>query len=153
MSPSIMSMDTVFVIHYMDALKELQNTWLNKDATNKDAFHLQLEYIIRLIPDKEVQKTIHEEKDRLQTEYEKKNDSYAEIRAGLVVVTEIINFICSAFDLMHMDIVGPATSKQYRDKDIEIPDMAIETVSPMEPKKAEAKKEQVSGIQLPIAPE
>ena len=149
-----MSMDTVFVIHYMDALKELQNTWLNKEAMNKDAFHLQLEYIIRLIPDREVQKKIHDEKDKLQDEYERAHDNYAETRAGLVVVTEIINFICSAFDLMHMDIVGPATSKQYRDKDIEIPDMTRETVSPIEPKKQTGKKEPVQdGIQLPIAPE
>ena len=153
MSPSIMSMDTVFVIHYMDALKELQNTWLNKEGMNKDTFGLQLEYIIRLIPDEAVQAKIQAKRKELKKEYDKDQDEWADVRAGLVVVTEIINFICSAFDLMHMDIVGPATSKQYRDKDIEIPDMAIETISPMEPKKAEAKKEQVPGIQLPIAPE
>jgi hypothetical protein len=42
--------------------------------------------------------------------------------ANLVPVTKIMNFICSNFELINTDIVGPATSRQYRDSAIQMPD-------------------------------
>jgi hypothetical protein len=45
------------------------------------------------------------------------------VYVGMEIVTEIVLFVCDAFELINTDIVGPATSKQYQRATIEIPDM------------------------------
>ena len=136
-SGAVMSMDSIFVQHYMESLQSLQSTWLNsEDPADASHFELQLDYLIRLIPDFKTQDEIL---DRRQIEFKRmKADKgrYGEfeiqMRSGLVVVTYLIQFICNSFDLLHVDIVGPATSKQYRDAILEIPDMPAPPVMAIE---------------------
>ena len=124
-SQTIMSMDTVFVLHYMDGLKALQSTWMDGNDINELAFGMQIDYLIRLIPNRDIQKTIETERKTIEEKLKTmtpKPDHIVE-RASLIVVTHFIEFICNSFDLLHIDITGPATAKQYRDALVEIPDM------------------------------
>lgn len=120
-----MTTDTIFVMHYMDGLKSLQSTWMEGNEINELAFGMQIDYLIRLIPNLEIQKTIENERKTIEEKLKKmvpKPDHIIE-RASLIVVTHFISFLCNSFDMLHIDINGPATSKQYRDAIVEIPDM------------------------------
>jgi hypothetical protein len=129
-SGSIMSLEGIFVAHYLQSLDRLQSTWMDssKDTIDRNKFNLQLEYLIRLIPDTKKQDKIRE---GYSVELEKfkaiEGEKLPDVKAAMSCVTDIITFICQAFDLTHEDIVGPATSRQYRDKIIEIPDMMEKT--------------------------
>jgi hypothetical protein len=123
-SGAAMTMDAIVGQHYFDALKSLQDTWLNSEK-DVDAVHfgMQIEYLICLIPDEKEQERIQKERVRLQEEYKSKKFDHPMERAGLRVVTHLVRFVYASFDLMHFDIVGPATSRQYRDAVAEVPDM------------------------------
>jgi hypothetical protein len=132
----VMSLESVFIQHYMNAMTALQNCWLyseSDDGIDVNKFNIQLEYLIRLIPDADTQKKIRKEQDAAIKSFTENNLDHPLERAGLVVVTHLIEFICSSFDMIHIDIVGPATSKQYRDAILEIPDMPPELVRTPEP--------------------
>lgn len=124
-SGQIMSMDAVFVSHYMAALENLQRTWMETDHSTVDAskFHLQVEYLIRLIPDREIQKKITTERGEIFEKFKDDGFDHPDVRAGMVVITHLIEFICNSFDLLHLDIVGPGTARQFRDVILEIPDL------------------------------
>ena len=52
------SMEDTFVKHFMYALDRLQTCWMNDTGFNEEKFNLQLLYLVRLLPDKEGQRTI-----------------------------------------------------------------------------------------------
>jgi hypothetical protein len=54
------------------------------------------------------------------------SDGERQAYAGMEVVTELILFVCDAFELINTDITGPATSKQYKAAIIELPEMDAE---------------------------
>lgn len=127
-SGAILSMDTVFVLHYMGALENLQKTWIEcEHVVDAGKFFLQVEYLVRLIPDREIQKKIENERSELFGQFKKDGLDHPDIRAGMIVITHLVEFICNSFDLLHLDITGAATIKQYRDAVLEIPDMPEET--------------------------
>lgn len=121
------SMEDTYVKHYMYALDRLQSCWVNDSGFNKDKFNLQLLYLIRLLPDKIVQKkilkgwneSINQSKDDMPNLTEAEIQSFA----GMEVVTELILFVCDAFELINTDIVGPATTKQYQREVIQLQEM------------------------------
>jgi hypothetical protein len=116
------SIEATFVAHYLMALDRLQSTWLDGNILdNQNAFSLQLEYLIRLIPDRQVQDDIRKEYQTTLKSINKHVDPWAQQRAGLLVVTSLIEFLTSSFDLLHVDIFGPGVNAEYRDV-IEIPD-------------------------------
>jgi hypothetical protein len=116
-----MSMEAVFVSLYVDALRKLESTWMDSEKVVDEAhFNMQLEFLIRLIPNEEIQNTIR--KERTEQIMIFKNEDFPEQRAGLVVVTHLIKFLTQSFDLLHTDIFGPSISSQFRAA-TEIPDM------------------------------
>lgn len=120
------TMEGRFVEHYFDALKSLQACWNNDSGFNKERFNLQLLYLVRLVPDRKTQKDIVQlwgESSAATKEIPGLTDGERQAFAGMEVVTELMLFICDAFELINVDITGPATSKQYRDVAIQIPDM------------------------------
>ena len=131
---SAMSMEGVFIQHYMSALQALQNTWLySSDEIDAAHFRIQLEYLIRLIPNREIQAKIRKEQDAAIKEFNTHCIDFAEERAGLICVTHLIEFICNSFDLLHIDIFGPGVNGQYQQL-LEIPDMPVDiSVSSKEP--------------------
>lgn len=123
------SLEGRFVEHYFRALDSLQGCWNNDTGFKKEQFNLQLLYLIRLLPDKNKQKDILEQWGEAQAATklihnltEGERQSYA----GMEVVTELVLFVCDAFELINSDITGPATSKQYRDAALQVPDMTTE---------------------------
>jgi hypothetical protein len=117
-----MSAEGIFLAHYMDSLYRLQNTWLNSgdaDRIDQVRFDLQVEYLIRLIPKKDVRDEIYAEFSMELKKY--KDDPLANQKAGLAVVTKMIEFIVGSFDLLHIDIIGPAVVGQYN-PDLEVPE-------------------------------
>ena len=119
-----LSMEDTFVKHFMFALDRLQTTWMGPEGgLNQEKFNLQLLYLIRLLPDIRKQEEILRKWGQLQeTRVEGLSQSELKVYAGMEVVSEVIRFICDSFELINTDIIGPATSKQYNDSIIEIPD-------------------------------
>ena len=126
-SDSGITLETRFVEHFMFALDRLQSCWINESNTFlKKPFHLQLLYLIRILPDKEKQNhiltawnlSITEAKTLMPSLSEDEHQAYA----GMEIVTELMLFVCNNFDLLNVDITGPATSKQLQKAVIEIPD-------------------------------
>jgi len=120
---AVMTPEGIFISLYVDALRSLQRTWLDTDKISTDAFALQITFLINMIPDANIRDTIWDEMKAIRKKYkDSEQEHYAEYHAGLAVVSHMIEFLCNSFDLIHTDISGPATSKQYRDAVLEIPD-------------------------------
>jgi len=138
-SSSVMTAEGIFVLHYMDALTSLQKTWLSSSGSiDEGKFNLQLEYLIRLIPDVKIQESVKKEFLTSRDVCEKDSDGFENQRAGLCVVTHLIQFICTSFNLLHTDVIGPGTQAQYVGGTIELPDMPIEAMTEKEPAAGEA---------------
>ena len=115
------SVETLFLLHYLQALQKLQDTFLSPNAGDRGEdgnprtcnpplhlFNLQLAYILALIPDHDRQNSIKAEmreyKQHLKTLGVK--DDVIDYHAGFYIVTEIIKFLNSSLDLTHTDIIG-----------------------------------------------
>jgi hypothetical protein len=129
-SDSGITLETRFVEHFMFALDRLQSCWINETHTFlQKPFNLQLLYLIRILPDKSKQAgilrqwndTILEAKELMPSLGTEEHQAYA----GMEIVTELMLFVCNNFDLLNVDITGPATSKQWQKAVIEVPDMTL----------------------------
>lgn len=119
------SMEDTYVKHYMYALDRLQTCWVNETGFNAQKFNLQLLYLIRLLPDKKKQREILQNwANLLDDGTQGLGLTQDEIRAysGMEVVTDLIMFVCDAFELINVDITGPATSKQYEKAHLVLPE-------------------------------
>jgi hypothetical protein len=111
----------------MFALDRLQSCWINETHTFlQKPFNLQLLYLIRILPDKEQQKKILKQWNDTITEAQELMPSLEkgehQAYAGMEIVTELMLFVCNNFDLLNVNITGPATAKQWQKAVIEIPD-------------------------------
>ena len=125
-SDSSISMEAVYVQHYMLALDRLQSCWTAVDDFNKDKFNLQLLYLIRLLPNRAKQNEImakwQESLDESKQIMPSLSDRERQAFAGMEIVTELVLFVCDAFELINEDIMGPATSYLVKDPEIELCD-------------------------------
>lgn len=123
------SLEGRFVEHYFRALDALQGCWNNDSGFKTERFNQQLLYLIRLLPDKSKQKEILQKWGEAQEDIKiimpHLSNSERQSYAGMEVVTELVLFVCDAFELINSDITGPATSKQYREAALQIPDMTV----------------------------
>ena len=121
----VLSMESTFVQHFMYALDRLQETWNSPEGFSKEKFNMQLLYLVRLLPDKPKQKEILSQWSSAKSDIDKifpsLSESDRQAYAGMEIVTELIIFICDAFDLVHTDIPGPATAKQFEAEATEMP--------------------------------
>jgi len=123
------TMEGRFVEHYFKALDNLQACWNNDSGFNKERFNQQLLYLVRLVPDKTRQLEILKmwgESSAATKLIVHLSDAERQYFAGMEVVTELVMFICDAFELINTDITGPGTSKQYRDAAIQVQDMKFD---------------------------
>ena len=123
-SDGVLSLEGILVKSFFIGLDRLQTTWMGEGFDQKK-FNLQLLYLIRTVPDKKRQQKILDDWYKAQTETDKipgldKNETAAYV--GMEVVTEIIMFVCDAFELVNTDITGPATTKQMQRASIDCPD-------------------------------
>lgn len=123
-SESVLSLEGILVKSFFIGLDRLQSTWMG-DSFDQKKFNLQLLYLIRTVPDKKRQKKILADWYKAQEETNTipgldKSETMAYV--GMEVVTEIILFVCDAFELINTDITGPATTKQMQRASIEVPD-------------------------------
>jgi hypothetical protein len=118
------TLEQQFTDLYFDALRSLQKLWLGDTAFSEKKFQQQVFFLIRLLPNKKEQMRIIQAWDKEITELKLQNLKKEEIQfyAGLGVVTETVLFIGQAFDLINEDITAPATSKEYRRAELEIPE-------------------------------
>jgi hypothetical protein len=126
---STITLEGRFVQLYFNAIEKLPECWLNDSGFNKNKFVQQILFLISLLPYEDKQDEILEAwHKRMQDTKELmpnlSEDEYT-FAASLVPVTKIMSFICSEFELITTDITGPATSKQYRDSAITVPDMIL----------------------------
>lgn len=122
---AVLTPEGIFISLYVDALRSLQRTWMDgtDDMISKNAFNLQIVLLTNMIPDKTIRDRISQDMDRVRANLKgTSQEQFSEQHAGLCVVTHMVEFLCNSFDLIHTDISGPATSKQYRDAVLEIPD-------------------------------
>jgi hypothetical protein len=129
----VVTPEAIFVGMYTNALQNLQSTWMGTKF-NKEAFALQINYLINMIPDEQKRVTIckkiqEAEKDIKAGKWGNQAKNNIEENACLYVVSSLVDFVCSSFNLLHIDINGPATSKQYREAMLEIPDIEEENNS------------------------
>lgn len=129
--PEKLTAEGTFIWMYTESLKELRSIWLNPRPDgdiDRRAFMMQVRFLINSIPDPQTRARVKErehaiyEKLRADEDFMREQGDYVGEHASLEIVTEVIEFLCNAFELTHADITGPATSKQYKDSLIEIPD-------------------------------
>jgi hypothetical protein len=124
---STISLEARFVQLYFNAIEELPKCWLNDSGFARDKFNQQVLFLISLLPYEEQQDEIMVAWNNRMIEIRElmpglTQDEYT-FSSNLVPVTKIMKFICAEFDLISTNITGPATSKQYREAAIQVPDM------------------------------
>ena len=109
---------------------------MGEGGFDRQRFNLQISFLIRHLPDPSTQKKAMERWDELTLEYKSKNFDAQETAAfaGMAVVSDLLQFVYAAFELINWDIIGPATTKQFQESVIEIPDLpaADDPVTPEE---------------------
>jgi hypothetical protein len=108
---TVLSAEGIFIDHYFRAMEKLQSSWMGSEIDSKK-FGMQIEYLIRLLPDYQTQTATREKFDKELDNYEP-DDKQRQYKAGLSIITELVRFVCTSFDLLHVDIVGPSTSEQF----------------------------------------
>jgi hypothetical protein len=129
------SLEDSFTNVYWRALGNLQSCWMNEDGFNPRKFNQQLLFLVRLLPDKAKQKDILKTWADATADIKSVSevngiglkDSEITSYAGMEVVTETVMFIVQAFELMHVDITAPATSKEYQRAVLEVPELEEDT--------------------------
>jgi hypothetical protein len=125
-SEATISIEGRFVQLYFNAIEKLPECWMNDHGLNKAKYNQQIQFLISLLPFEEEQDKIfkawHDRKTELKALMPDMREDELIFSANLVPVTKIMNFICSNFELINTDIVGPATARQYRDSAIQMPD-------------------------------
>jgi hypothetical protein len=126
---TVLTPEAVFVSLYVNALSNLQNCWMDSKFNDK-AFTMQIQFLTNLIPDSDtrsrVRKEISDTKDRiLNGEWGETSIRDASNLAGLHAVSSLVEFVCAQYGLIHTDITGPASSKQYQSGIIELPDLPV----------------------------
>jgi len=119
------TLETQFTDLYFDALRSLQKIWLGDQEFNPKKFNMQILFLTRLMPDKKKQIAVLKKWDTAIEDLKSvKNLEQDEIKffSGMEVVTDVVMYIGQAFDIINEDIVAPATSKQYRRIELEIPE-------------------------------
>ena len=134
------SLEDSFTNVYWRALGNLQSCWMGDSGFDPRKFNQQLLFLIRLLPDKTKQEAIL----RIWADAARETKAAAELDgigldkdeitsyAGMEIVTETVIFIVQAFELIHTDIIAPATSKEYQRAVLEVPDMDERNIAPKE---------------------
>ena len=126
-----MGVETGIILNYMQDLDDLKKMWTESGEIDQKKISIHIEYIISKIPFPDIQNNIRKEKARLEKKYEEEDDPNGSLRASFAAVTGVMAFIFEKFELVHEDIIGGATSRQYRDAMVEVPDMPKEHVDEM----------------------
>jgi hypothetical protein len=123
-SGATMTIEEIFTTKYFEHIDRLSSVWMDNDGQgiNENKFYMQMEMLVRLIPDRKKQDAIRKEYDTELAKFPD-DDKHRKYKAAMSCVTEVIMFLCGNFDLIHEDIVGPATGRQYKDAAVEIPDI------------------------------
>jgi hypothetical protein len=125
-SEATISIEGRFVQLYFNAIEKLPDCWMGDHGLQKAKYNQQIQYLISLLPFEERQDEIYkawnDRKNELKGLMPDMKEDELIFAANLVPVTKIMNFICSNFELINTDIVGPATSRQYRDAAIQMPE-------------------------------
>ena len=130
----MMSLETSFVSFYLRALETLQSIWIQGGEDRDSKLEFQLRYLISLIPDVDKRQEIHNIVNTRIDELGGGELMMRDLPTFFKVVSAVIEFITGSFELLHSDIMGPATTKQYRDAILELPDMPVrESVATLPP--------------------
>jgi|APFre7841882654_1041346.scaffolds.fasta_scaffold64847_2 hypothetical protein len=126
------SPEGIVVMHYMKQIDKIPETYLGEGGFNKEKFTLHVLFLIAHLPDENSRRTAKKRWDDVATLLNKEDFNQWEVAAtaGMEVISDIMQFIYSAFELIHIDVDGPATSKQFRDSMIEIPDVDRSFIHP-----------------------
>lgn len=105
----VVSAEASFIQLYVDALVKLQDTWMQSpDGFDEKKFHAQHEFLLRLIPDLNKQEEIRKRQIELYEKFSAAGDDMPEVRASLCVVTEMVMFIGSTFEIFKSNVWGNA---------------------------------------------
>jgi len=125
-SDEVVTLEGRFVQLYFDAIQDLPKCWMDGDRLNKAKYNQQIQFIIALIPFEDQQDIIfhawEKRKRELKATIPDMTEDELAFAANLVPVTKTMSFICANFELINTDIIGPATSKQYRDAAVQMPE-------------------------------
>lgn len=127
-----MSMENQLMDFYLTSLKDFSNIWLGGDGS-LIKIELQFHFLMQTIPSAAIREKVWAAQKQYEKELQASGCSNSYESSCMLAVSTIMEFLASTFDLMHEDILGPATSKQYREAVLEIPDMQPVVAPPAEP--------------------
>lgn len=126
-SESTISLEGRLVQLFFNNIERLPDCWMKEGPFDSVRFNQQLLFLISLLPFEDTQDDILVAWNKRYLETKELmpglTDNEYRFSASLVPVTKTMKFICSEFELISTDITGPASSKQYRDSAITVPDM------------------------------
>jgi hypothetical protein len=108
-----LSLESIFLLHHVDALQRLENiitmSELSEEARSS-MLAMQSAYLLHLLPDREKQNEILQAtqayEKQLKAIDKNLSDSLLLVHCTFYIVTSIIQYLNSALDLIHEDIIG-----------------------------------------------
>lgn len=125
------SVEQSIIDGYLSDINDLKQLWLGSERVDERKLAIHISFIISKIPFKETRKLIKNNCDELEKKYlaDPKTKGDAKILASFEAVTGVMEFIFDKFELVHEDIIGPGTSREFEKAIIEIPDMPEERIN------------------------
>jgi len=108
-----MSLESIFLLHHLDALQRLENIITMPDLgmeSKSSMLAMQSAYCLHLLPSRDQQKEIllatQAYENELRDIDKNLSDPMISIHCTFYIVTSIIQYLNSALDLTHEDIIG-----------------------------------------------
>jgi hypothetical protein len=109
-----MSLDGIFLIHFLNALERLQ-IYLGESPDEESRWakvNPQFEYLLALLPpdtQKKINKAVVDREAELRASGEVSGDYAPQIIGRMQIVTGIVVYLTNSLDLVHEDIIGALT--------------------------------------------
>ena len=138
---SYQSVEQSIIDRYLSDIDDLKQLWLGSEQVDSRKLGIHISFIISKIPFEDTRKEIKKKCDDLEKLYiaDPKTKADAKILASFAAVTGVMEFIFQKFELVHEDIIGPGTSKEFQKEIIEIPDIPKERIEQITAATAEQK--------------
>jgi len=113
-----MSLDGIFLLHFLNALERLQ-VYLGEGTGDNEEdrwmkVNLQFQYLLHLLP-RDKQKRINklvDDRERELRENKEYSGTYTPMYlARMQIITEIVGYLTSSLDLVHEDVVAALTPR------------------------------------------
>lgn len=122
MSGQGVSLQSQILDHFLDSMRDVRETLSGKEEKDQkkrlDSFRLQILYLRKLVPDRDIQNKIKNAIDTAKKSYMRdstfSSEDLADYASQMETLTEVMIYLNEGMDLIHNDLTGAMTERAMR---------------------------------------